>query len=72
VLDLLGDLGGAAEVIIAIIGVLVSPISQFSFNLSAIKKLFIARQYFRANPEENNFKIWKVESDRILLKKDDK
>ena len=48
-IDLLGDLGGVAEVIIGTFGIFLFPISEFSFNLSALKKLFTARQ--RLNKE---------------------
>jgi hypothetical protein len=42
-LDLFGDLGGFVEVLIGIAAVFICPLSEFSFNLSAIKKLYVAR-----------------------------
>ena len=42
-MDLLGDLGGVVEVIIGTIGVLLYPISEFSFVFRAIEKLYFAK-----------------------------
>ena len=41
--DLLGDLGGVTEVIMLCFGFMLYPISEHSFHIKAIKKLFIAR-----------------------------
>lgn len=41
--DLLGDLGGVTEVIMLCFGFMLYPISEHSFHLKAIKKLFIAK-----------------------------
>ena len=41
--DLIGDLGGVAEVIILCFNFLILPISEHSFILQAAKKLFYAR-----------------------------
>jgi hypothetical protein len=42
-LDLLGDLGGASEVILICFGLIFYPISEFSFWLKALDKLYIAK-----------------------------
>jgi hypothetical protein len=42
-LDLIGELGGVIEVFILIFGVVLYPISKFSFFLKATKMLFHAR-----------------------------
>jgi hypothetical protein len=42
-LDLIGDLGGVLEVIIAFFGLFIYPISEFSFFLTALERLFLAR-----------------------------
>ena len=42
-LDLLGDLGGASEVILICFGLIFYPISEFSFGIKALQKLYIAR-----------------------------
>ena len=41
--DLVGDLGGVIEVLIIVLGVLLYPISEHSFLLSASQLLFKAR-----------------------------
>lgn len=41
--DLLGELGGVMEVLVIIFGLILFPISEHSFYLNAIKKLFFAR-----------------------------
>ena len=46
-MDLLGDLGGLTEVILGVVGFILYPISEFSFYLSAIKKLYIARYQYK-------------------------
>ncbi len=42
-LDLLGDLGGVMEIIVIAFGYIMSSMSEFSFNLKAIEKLFLVR-----------------------------
>ena len=49
-LDLLGDLGGVTEVIMICFGFFLYPISEHSFTLKAIRKLFLVR-----TREENLF-----------------
>jgi hypothetical protein len=39
-LDLLGDLGGVAGVIISFMALFMTPVSEISFHLAAFKKLF--------------------------------
>jgi hypothetical protein len=39
----MGDLGGVIEVLLIVFNVMFLPISEHSFNLKAIKKLFMAR-----------------------------
>lgn len=41
-IDLLGDLGGVIEIVMLFFGFFLYPISEHSFNLEAIKKLFFA------------------------------
>lgn len=43
ILDLLGDLGGVLEVIEVVIGFFLVYISEFSYNLEVMGKLFVAR-----------------------------
>jgi hypothetical protein len=43
IMDLIGDLGGVFEVIITIFGIFVFPMSQHSFVMKALEKLFLAR-----------------------------
>ena len=43
ILDLIGDLGGVLEVIIFVFGVFLFPISEFSFVMKALEKLYLAR-----------------------------
>jgi hypothetical protein len=40
-LDLLGDLGGIRDIVIAIIGIFLFPYSEFSYNLKALRKLYL-------------------------------
>ena len=42
-MDLLGDLGGVTEVIMIIFGFILYPISEHSYTLKAIKRLYLAR-----------------------------
>ena len=41
--DLLGDLGGVLELIVLFFGVLVAPVSYYSFIMKAAEKLFYGR-----------------------------
>ena len=43
ILDILGDLGGVGEAIITALGILLLPISEFNFNMNAIKTLYLTR-----------------------------
>ena len=56
-LDLVGELGGVIEVFIIIFGVLLYPISQFSFILKATKMLFLARSQDKKLFKKKNKKI---------------
>ena len=40
-LDLLGDLGGIRDIVIVIIGIFLFPYSEFSYNLKALRKLYL-------------------------------
>ena len=40
-LDLLGDIGGISEILALFIGIFVFPISEISYNLSALNKLYL-------------------------------
>ena len=42
-LDLMGDLGGALEIIIVVFGLIFYPISEYSFTMKALKKLYLAK-----------------------------
>jgi hypothetical protein len=42
-LDLLGDLGGVTDVLIFIIGIFIFPISQHSFTMRYLQKMFLVR-----------------------------
>ena len=50
-LDLLGDLGGVTEVIMAVLGIFLFPISEHSFIIKAAKIVFLAK-----TKDENMFK----------------
>ena len=39
----MGDLGGVIEVLLIVFNIIFLPMSEHSFNLKAIKKLFLAR-----------------------------
>ena len=41
--DLLGDLGGIAEIVLLAFGYFLYPIAQHSFTMKATRKLFLAR-----------------------------
>ena len=38
--DLMGDFGGCTEIIVLFFGAILYPVSEFSFKLKALKKLF--------------------------------
>ena len=57
--DLLGDLGGVTEVIMLAFGFMLYPISEHSFYLKAIKKLFIAK-----TTNEKLFRVKKAKSKK--------
>jgi hypothetical protein len=42
-LDLLGDLGGVTEVIMIVFGLFIFPVSEHSFIIKAVKKLYMAK-----------------------------
>lgn len=42
-LDLLGDLGGVTEIITLAFGIFLLPISEHSFYVAALKKMYMAR-----------------------------
>jgi len=39
----MGDLGGVIEVLLIVFNIMFLPMAEHSFNLKAIKKLFLAR-----------------------------
>ena len=41
--DLMGDLGGVIEILLVVFSIFLCPISEHSFNVQAIKKLYLAR-----------------------------
>jgi hypothetical protein len=41
-LDLLGDLGGIRDIIVASIGILLFPYSEYSYNLKVLSKMYLA------------------------------
>ena len=41
--DLIGDLGGVLEVILAVLGLFILPVSEHSFVMKALSKLYLAR-----------------------------
>jgi len=60
-LDLLGDLGGVTEVFMIFFSFLLMPISDHSFTMKAMKKLYIAR-----TRDED---LFKKPNDKIKSKK---
>jgi hypothetical protein len=44
-LDLIGDLGGVLEVLVGFLGFFMMPLSEHSFVLKALNKMFLARTY---------------------------
>ena len=40
---LLGDLGGVTEVIMLVLGIILFPISESSYNMASAKRMFLAR-----------------------------
>ena len=57
-LSFIGDLGGVKDIIMLMFGFFVLPFSEFSFNLKAMKKLFLVRsndhQMFKACHDEDH------------------
>ena len=43
IMDILSDLGGIMEIIIAVIGFFIYPISEFTFNLKLLSKMYYAK-----------------------------
>lgn len=43
IFDLMGDLGGVIEILLIVFNIMFLPMAEHSFNLKAIKKLFLAR-----------------------------
>lgn len=43
IVALLGDLGGVTEVITLVLGLLLFPISESSYNMMSTKRMFLAR-----------------------------
>ena len=43
VLDLIGDIGGVLEVLVSVVGILMYPLTEYSFVLKALQKLYLAR-----------------------------
>ena len=61
-MDLLGDLGGITEILCFMLGIFLFPISEFSFIMSAAKKMFFVRtkdETLFKKPLENESKIKK-------------
>lgn len=42
-MDILGDLGGVIEILMIVLGTFLYPISEHSFILKALQKLYLAR-----------------------------
>ena len=60
-LDLLGDLGGVAEIIILVLGVAILPISSHSFQMRIFQRLYLAKTkdpsiFKTGQPESYEFK----------------
>lgn len=43
IFDVLGDLGGVIEILVFIFGIFLLPISEYSFNMSAISRLYYVK-----------------------------
>jgi hypothetical protein len=41
VLGLIGDLGGVSDIFVLLLGLFIFPISEFSYNLKALQKLYL-------------------------------
>lgn len=56
IVALLGDLGGVTEVIMLVLGIILFPISESSYNMMSTKRMFLARtkddKFFRDVDEE--------------------
>ena len=73
-LDLLGDLGGATEVIMIMFGFFIFPFAEYQFTMAAAKRLFLARTtddsiFVIPNPEKLNKKVFDKKSMAHLPKK---
>jgi hypothetical protein len=60
-LDLLGDLGGVTEVIMICFGIFIYPVSEHSFVIKAIRKLYMAKtkenQVFQDKKEYHSYQM---------------
>jgi hypothetical protein len=45
-LDLLGDLGGIQDIIILTLGYFIFPVSEFSYNIKALSKMFLVNTQY--------------------------
>ena len=57
ILNLVGDLGGVLEVFLVLLGIFIYPMSEFSFYLKAMERLFLAKIkspdfFINVNPEK--------------------
>jgi len=43
IFDVLGDLGGVLEFLVFFFGMIMLPVSEYSFNMSAFKKLYLVK-----------------------------
>ena len=43
IFDVLGDLGGVLEFLVFFFGMIMLPMSEYSFNMSAFKKLYLVK-----------------------------
>lgn len=60
IVALLGDLGGVTEVIMIVLGCLLYPIAESSYNMMSTKRLFLARtsdqNIFKDNAKDDRHK----------------
>lgn len=73
-MDLLGDLGGATEVIMILFGFFIFPFAEHQFTMAAAKRLFLARTsdnsiFVNPSPEKLNAKAFDEKSMAHLPKK---
>ena len=70
-LDLFGDLGGVLEIFFAIFAVFIEPISEHSYVLTAISRLFYARttvqNLFQHRVKSRNYQV--VDENRSNARK---